>query len=215
LGAWVSNTKFNCILDKCKGFGLADNLQVLIQEFRTNPFLVIFVPLLLLLGITIIRITDEPLFLDFSGDLEKWNQQCIQREQNASLMWIQASSNVRIYEKQHKACKCACLLLGTWLRSSGICLWTSSHLPSSCLWTYTRKKRHSITTSPVITWRMIKASPFIPSFGMLLLSALPAEAPNISQWNAYKESRERERWHSSITTYYSKKNQEVGRYLHS
>jgi len=74
------------ILDKCKGFGLADNLQLSIQEFRTNPFLVIFFPLLLLLGITIIRITDEPLFLDFSGDLEKSNQQRIQREKNASLM---------------------------------------------------------------------------------------------------------------------------------
>jgi len=59
------------ILDKCKGFGLAENLQLSIQEFRTNPFLVIFFPPLLLLGITIIRITDEPLFLDFSGDLEK------------------------------------------------------------------------------------------------------------------------------------------------
>jgi len=47
------------ILDKCKGFGLADNLQLSIQEFRTNPFLVIFFPLLLLLGITIIRITDD------------------------------------------------------------------------------------------------------------------------------------------------------------
>jgi hypothetical protein len=35
--------------------------------------------------------------------------------------------------------------LGTWLRSSGICLWTSSLLSSSCLWTYTRKNRHSIT----------------------------------------------------------------------
>jgi hypothetical protein len=46
------------ILDKCKGFGLADNLQLSIQEFRTNPFLVIFFPPLLLLGITIIRITD-------------------------------------------------------------------------------------------------------------------------------------------------------------
>jgi len=75
------------ILGKCKGFGLAENLQLSIQEFRTNPFLVIFFPLLLLLGITIIRITDEPLFLDFSGDLEKWNQQRIQREKNASLMW--------------------------------------------------------------------------------------------------------------------------------
>jgi len=75
------------ILDKCKGFGLAENLQLSIQEFRTNPFLVIFFPPLLLLGITIIRITDEPLFLDFSGDLEKWNQQRIQREKNASLMW--------------------------------------------------------------------------------------------------------------------------------
>ena len=59
------------ILDKCKGLGLADNLQLSIQEFRTNLFLVIFFPLLLLLGITTIRITDEPLFLDFSGDLEK------------------------------------------------------------------------------------------------------------------------------------------------
>jgi hypothetical protein len=47
------------ILDKCKGFGLADNLQLSIQEFRTNLFLVIFFPLLLLLGITIIRITDD------------------------------------------------------------------------------------------------------------------------------------------------------------
>ncbi|KAJ6976490.1 hypothetical protein NC653_028586 [Populus alba x Populus x berolinensis] len=28
------------ILDKCKGFGLADNLQLSIQEFRTNPFLI-------------------------------------------------------------------------------------------------------------------------------------------------------------------------------
>jgi len=34
------------ILDKCKGFGLADNLQLSIQEFRTNLFLVIFFPLL-------------------------------------------------------------------------------------------------------------------------------------------------------------------------
>ena len=51
------------IVDKCKGFGPAD-LQLSIQEFRTNPFLIIFFPLLLLLGITIIRITDEPLFLD-------------------------------------------------------------------------------------------------------------------------------------------------------
>jgi len=47
------------ILDKCKGFGLADNLQLSNQEFRTNLFLVIFFPLLLLLGITIIRITDD------------------------------------------------------------------------------------------------------------------------------------------------------------
>jgi hypothetical protein len=47
------------ILDKCKGFGLADNLQLSIQEFRTNLFLVIFFPLLLLLGITIIRTTDD------------------------------------------------------------------------------------------------------------------------------------------------------------
>jgi hypothetical protein len=112
-GGRQTNSCAGSIVDKCKGFDLADNLQVLIQEFRTNPFLVIFFPLLLLLCITIIRITDEPLFLDFSGDLEKWNQQRIQRERNASLMWIQASSNVRIYEKQHKACKYTCLLLET------------------------------------------------------------------------------------------------------
>jgi hypothetical protein len=33
------------ILGKCKGFGLAENLQLSIQEFRTNPFSVIFFPL--------------------------------------------------------------------------------------------------------------------------------------------------------------------------